>query len=183
MTIDELQTGISEFEDSYESGDINYGPELFTADLLSTTIDALEPPTPFCVSPDAIAEEVIMGMGARNQGCVLVTKDGVLVGIFTERDVIRKIVGKVDPKKTRISEVMTRDPEAVAFHDTVAVVLNKMTVGGFRHVPLVDIKLRPVGILSVKDLVEFFVDRFPRRVLNVSPNPAMRNPDQKDLAG
>jgi CBS domain-containing protein len=46
-----------------------------------------------------------------------------------------------------------------------------MSVGGFRHVPLVDDERRPAGILSVKDIVDYLVEHFPRDVLNIPPEP------------
>lgn len=182
-TIDDyLEGGASEFDEAYDEPEKEI-TEAFSAELLVETVEVLEPPIPVCVEPTAFVGEVINGMAARNQGCVLVRENGVLVGIFTERDVIRKVVGKVDLATTPISEVMTRDPEAVSFHDTIACVLNKMTVGGFRRVPLVDIQMKPVGIVSIRDIVGYFVERFPNHVLNVAPNPAVRHPDRIAGAG
>jgi CBS domain-containing protein len=181
--VEDNEVGASEFEDSYDLQSQGATQESFTADLLEETLESLKPPKPICVDSDAMLDKVIAGMAERNQGCVLVTRDGVLAGIFTERDLLRKVSGRVDPKTTKISEVMTRDPEAVAFHDTIAAALNKMTVGGFRHVPLVDVKRRPVGVLSVKDFVNFFVKNFPRHVLNIAPDPAVKHPGEPSGAG
>jgi CBS domain-containing protein len=173
-----------ELEDDYDTDDTGSGtPETFSAELLEETLETLKPKKPFCVDVDDLLDKVIEGMAARNQGCVLVRNGEVLAGIFTERDLLRKVVGKIDPKKTKVGDVMTPNPEAVSFHDTIAAVLNKMSVGGFRHVPLVDIKHRPVGILSVKELVNYFVEHFPSRVLNVAPDPATRRPDEIGGAG
>ncbi len=165
----------SEFEDAYES-EPSQDVDSFSAELLSVTLETIGKKAPVCVEEDARVGDVVKGLADRNHGCVLVTKDGVLTGIFTERDVLRRVYGHADPS-TAIGDVMTRDPEAVAFHDTVAVALNKMTVGGFRHVPLVDIARRPVGVVSVRDIVDFLVEQFPRHVLSVAPNPAVREPD------
>jgi CBS domain-containing protein len=167
----------SEFEESY-ADEASHPTESITGDLLTENLDRLKIKKPVCVSPTAIVEEVIIGMGQRNHGCVLVKDGEQLVGIFTERDVVRRVVGKVDPKTTTVAQVMTPDPEAVMFHDTLAHALNKMTVGGFRHVPLVDNQHRPVGVVSVKDIVHIIVEHFPKNVLNVAPNPVVRNPDQ-----
>jgi CBS domain-containing protein len=46
-----------------------------------------------------------------------------------------------------------------------------MSVGGYRHVPLVDGGGRPVGVVSVKDIVDYLVEHFPREVLNIPPEP------------
>jgi CBS domain-containing protein len=68
-----------------------------------------------------------------------------------------------------LEEVMTRDPEALPATAPVAWVLNKMEVGGFRHVPAVDEAGRPVFVVSVRDVVQFLVEAFPEEVLNLPP--------------
>jgi CBS domain-containing protein len=67
---------------------------------------------------------------------------------------------------------MTEDPEVLTPDDPIAYALNKMSVGGFRHVPLVDRARRPVGIVSVKDIVDYLVDIFANDVLTVPPDLA-----------
>lgn len=171
----------SEFEDAYDD-EPSQVMEAFSAELLEVTLETIATNEPVCVEGDATVGEVVAGLAKRNQGCVLVVKDGLLAGIFTERDVVRRVYGRVEPN-TPIAEVMTAEPEAVAFHDTVAVALNKMTIGGFRHVPLVDIQRCPVGVVSVRDIIEFLVAQFPRSVLSVPPTPGVRHPDEIAGAG
>ena len=81
---------------------------------------------------------------------VLVVDHGRLVGIFTERDALLKLAGKSLIGKT-IGDVMTRDPVVLREDDTVAVAINKMAVGGFRHIPLVAWG-RPTGIVTARDV-------------------------------
>ena len=64
---------------------------------------------------------------------------------------------------------MTTEPEALPVEASVAWVLNKMAVGGFRHVPVVDDMGRPAFVISVRDVVEFLVEFFPNDVLNLPP--------------
>jgi CBS domain-containing protein len=54
----------------------------------------------------------------------------------------------------------------------VAWALNKMHLGGFRHVPIVDAGGKPVGVVSVKNIVDFIVELFPAAVLNLPPDPS-----------
>jgi CBS domain-containing protein len=95
-----------------------------------------------------------------------------VVGIFTERDVLFRIVDRGrNPVTLALAEVMTRDPETLPLDASVAWVLNRMCVGGFRHVPVVDREGRPVIVVAVRDVVEFLVERFPREVLTLPPAP------------
>ena len=105
-------------------------------------------------------------------GCVLVEDGGKLIGIFTERDILTKLVGTgYDPAKVAVDGVMTRNPETLTPEDPIAFALQQMSVGGFRHVPLVDPDGHPVGILSVKDIVDYLAEHFPQEILNIPPEP------------
>ena len=77
-----------------------------------------------------------------------------------------------NPATLPIGEVMTPDPECLAVESTVAHALNKMSVGGFRHVPVVDQDHRPAFVVSVRDVVEFLVEAFPREILTVASEEA-----------
>jgi CBS domain-containing protein len=68
---------------------------------------------------------------------------------------------------------MTADPATLGIDDAIVYALNKMGVGGFRHVPLVDDDKRPVGIISVRHIVRYVVDFFAREVMNLPPEPGM----------
>ena len=103
-------------------------------------------------------------------GCVLVVQDERLVGIITERDLLLKLDGTNLDRP--IGDLMTPDPEVLTPDAPIVYALNKMSVGGFRHVPLVDELQRPVGIVSVKDIIDYIVDFFPNDVLTVPPDPA-----------
>ncbi len=125
-----------------------------------------------CVAPSATVRAAIERMNQNGTGCVLVEEAHRLVGIFTERDVLTKIVGSpVDIDRTMVQRVMTRDPECLSPDDRAAYALNKMRVGGFRHIPLVDDEGRPVGVVSMRNVVDYMVDLFQTEVLNLPPEP------------
>ena len=114
-------------------------------------------------------------MQLQHRGCVLVTEDGSadspLIGIFTERDVLNRIIGQGrNPALVRLDEVMHEDPESLPTTASVAWVLNKMSVGGFRHVPVVDSEGHLAFVISVRDVVQFLVDHFPSEILNLPPD-------------
>jgi len=125
-----------------------------------------------CVAPEATIRAAIDRMHAGGVGCVLVEAHDRLLGIFTERDVLTKVVGtSVDIDRTAVETLMTRDPETLGPDDRVSYALNKMSVGGFRHIPLVDDRGRPLGVVSMRNVVDYMVDLFRTEVLNLPPSP------------
>jgi CBS domain-containing protein len=125
-----------------------------------------------CVAPGASVREAIERMKEHSVGYVLVQSGGRLAGIFTERDVLTKIVLQgYDIDEMQVKEVMTPDPEALSPDDKISYALNKMSVGGFRHIPLVDDDGRPVGAVSMRNVVDFMVDLFAPAVLTLPPRP------------
>jgi CBS domain-containing protein len=118
--------------------------------------------------------DVVRAMNDKHTGCALVADDrtGVLVGIFTERDVLRRVaVRPLDADRTPISEVMTRDPDTLPADATLAYALRQMSVEGYRNIPLVDHDQRPVGVVAVQDIVAWLCESFPGSVLNLPPAP------------
>lgn len=136
----------------------HFGP--LHRDFLCQTVSILNPKTPRCVPAEMKLDKVIRLLADEKIGCILITKpDGTLAGIFSERDLVRKVLAAgLDHKTTSVGEVMTADPVVETADTTVAFVLTIMSQGGFRHIPLVDDQQHPVGIISVKDLVDHLVN-------------------------
>ena len=146
--------------------------ESFDADLLQEPVGALPVRPALIFSASDTVTVAMRAMQREHRGCVVVTDDGTnaskLLGIFTERDVLLRIVDRgKNPATLPLSEVMTAEPEVLSVHSTVAYALNKMSVGGFRHVPIVDDGHCPAFVVSVRDVVEFLVEAFPREVLTL----------------
>lgn len=137
---------------------------------LEQPIARLNPRAPLCVDQDATLEDAVIAMREHRVGCMLVVdEDGLLAGIFTERDLLLRLENA--DLSRNIRPYMTADPETLRSDDPIAFALNLMSVGGFRHVPLVDEQMRPVGVVSVKDVVNYLADVFSQDVLTVPPNP------------
>jgi CBS domain-containing protein len=140
--------------------------------MIREPIRTLTPRPPLSVPRGASIASAVALMRDHRLGCVLVVENDRLVGIVTERDLLLKVIGTgADLEALTVEDVMTPDPEVLHPDDAIVFALNKMSVGGFRHVPLVDEAGRPVGIVSVKLIVEYIVDFFPREVLNLPPEP------------
>jgi CBS domain-containing protein len=100
-----------------------------------------------------------------------VCEAGRVVGIFTERDLMRRVLAVGKPLALAVSEVMTADPVVVQLKETIGVAVKRMEEGGYRHLPVVDEKGHPVGVLSVKRIVHYLVEHFPGTVYNLPPDP------------
>lgn len=156
--------------DNYAGDDLceNCGADLRASDtpepamgfhgrLLGTHLDELGAPAPQVIGPDVDVAEAIERMHREGIDCLLVTDAGRLVGIFTDRDALIKLAGH-GPEHRPISELMTRDPVVLRHDDPIAVAINKMAVGGFRHVPIVD-GHRPIAVVSARDIFRHIATR------------------------
>jgi CBS domain-containing protein len=122
----------------------------FRGQLLGEHLDALGVAAPEIVDAATDVDDAIRRMHDKGIDCVLVVEGGRLVGIFTDRDAVLKVAG-TNPEDHRIGALMTHDPVVLRHDETIAVAINKMAVGGFRHIPIVD-DGRPTGVVSARDV-------------------------------
>jgi len=97
--------------------------------------------------------EAAREMVANNIGAILVLREGELVGIFSERDLMKRVVAEGrDPARTRVSEVMTANPLTVDMRESIEHCMVLMKEHGFRHLPICDGK-KLKGIVSLRDIL------------------------------
>jgi CBS domain-containing protein len=108
------------------------------------------------VEPGLPLTEVAKRMVAKDVGAVLVTEGKQLVGILTERDVLRAVARGIDASTT-VADWMTRDPETLGPDESTEHAAVLMIHGGFRHLPVLDGD-RVVGIVSIRDLMRVTLD-------------------------
>ncbi|MEO8273670.1 MAG: CBS domain-containing protein [Chloroflexota bacterium] len=135
--------------------DTPQGVTTFRGELLGLHLDELGAPEPRLIDAGASVQDAIDRMRTDGADCLLVTENGVLVGIFTDRDAILKVAGRPLQERS-VRDVMTHDPVILRSGDPVAVAIHKMAVGGFRHVPIVKGGV-PVGVVSARDVFRHLV--------------------------
>ena len=187
MTPDLDMSSPESSDDPYFNDPADRSPGQFDVKVLRERLSLLPTRSPICFKESDAVSDAMRAMQREHRGCVLVTKDGTtrsgLIGIFTERDVLLRIIDRGrNPATLKLEEVMIRDPECLAVDASVAWVLNKMSVGGFRHVPVVDDDGCPVLIVSVRDVVEFLVQSFPSEILNLPPEFGVKRYQTRDGA-
>ena len=126
--------------------------------LLNVPLSELDPRRPVTVESDITTKAAIALMNEERIGALCVVDDGKVVGIFTERDVLTKVVGREDLSELPLRDVMTEAPGTLPAEATAAEALDMMVTGGYRHIPLVDSTQKLVGMISIRDLVEYLAD-------------------------
>jgi len=109
------------------------------------------------VGPDTPVTECARLMTAGNIGALIVMDDERLIGIFTERDALNKVLaGGLDPGNTKVAEVMTKDPYCIRPTTTVGDAMKLITKRRFRHLPIVD-NGNVLAVVSSGDLTDWLV--------------------------
>src|SRR3954447_12782016 len=123
--------------------------------LRTDSVSRLHPTAPLRVAPEQTVAEAVTLMRQHKVGCVLVCRDDSLVGIFTERDLMRRVLAPGRPLGEPVALCMTPRPVTVCPKASISTAVQRMEEGGYRHLPVVDAAGRPLGVLSVKRIVHY----------------------------
>lgn len=123
------------------------------------------------IKAGASLQEVVATLQEKRIGCITIENDSNdTVGIFTERDILKKVIGKnLDLNKEIVDDYMTPNPELLSENDPIAFALNRMSDGSYRHIPITrDGQVR--FMLSVKDIVDEIAKTYRKMILNLPPD-------------
>ncbi len=127
--------------------------------VMADNLGRLDQEETISVTPETPAIDVVLLMQNSNLGCALVLNDGKLAGIFTEHDVLRKMTGgEARSPATAVKDLMSPDPEVLHEQDSVAAALNKMSMGRYRHIPV----LKNDGsytVTSIKSVLKYIAKK------------------------
>lgn len=118
------------------------------------TVSDLMPRPAVSIPPDATAAEAARMMREEKVGCVLIATAGGVVGILTERDLLRDVAGLKEPSSVKVSEIMHARPEMLRADEPVTHAFHQMAVGGYRHMPVIS-EDGAVGMISSRDLLRY----------------------------
>jgi CBS domain-containing protein len=135
------------------------------------SVSRLRPTPALRLGPDRPVVEAVDLMRRHRVGCVLVCRGDQLAGIFTERDLLQRVLAPGLPLTVTLGACMTPEPVVVRPKDSVAVAIRHMEEGGYRHLPVVDEAGRPLGVLSVRRIVHYLAEHFPATIYNLPPDP------------
>ncbi len=142
------------------------------AEIAAMPLSGIERSKPLRVAPDTSVLAVVETLRQNKATAVLVERDGALVGIFTERDLMSRVDHNDPAWQTRpVSEVMTKAPKTIRLDQTLEDALNLMLVGVYRHLPSVNAAGETTGVISILDLLVHITEFFPEEFSNLPVDP------------
>jgi CBS domain-containing protein len=135
------------------------------------SVNSMETADFVCITPATPLRKAIEAMTQDEGGCAIVcAADGSVVGIFTERDLLTKIVGQDADPNAPISNWMSPVVATLTPEATIGDAVNIMNDKGYRNVPLVK-GGKLVGSISVFDVISYLAESYPKTTMNLPPNP------------
>jgi CBS domain-containing protein len=139
----------------------------------------LNPSQPLQIRSTQTVAEAVALMRMEEVGCLLIYQENRMVGIFTERDLVRRVLAVGKPLTVPVCECMTTAPVVVHKKEPISSAIRRMEEGGYRHLPVVDEGGRVVGLLSVKRIVHYLAEHFPATIFNLPPDPGLVQQDRE----
>lgn len=139
--------------------------------IVEQTLGDMPRRAPLVVDVSATLGDAVAAMRERRDGCALVLEGQRLVGIFTERDALVRVLGQGLDLEAPIRDVMTPEPDCLPASASLAFALNRMSVEGYRHIPVVGEGDEPLRLVSQRDIIDWVVEMLPASFLNLPPEP------------
>ena len=116
------------------------------------------------ISPNSTVQEVVEKMSEFNIGAIVVGSAESIEGIFSERDLLKKVIAKdLSTEKTSIKDVMTTHVRTINSSDSLQKALKIMKINNFRHLPVVDNYGYCVGLVGIRDLIKNLTDNLEKQ--------------------
>ena len=155
--------------------------EMGSAVQINDPISSLGLKLPLMIEMGTNMKNTLEILQGKEQNCILIVENNILKGIITERDILLKVTGKgYDLDLVTVDEFMTENPEHLSPEDPLAYALNKMHVGGFRHVPIVNDSMEPVGLISISNIISTIADYFSMEIINLPPLDRIVDSDMQE---
>lgn len=142
----------------------------FQLHLETDTVEQASPSPAVCAAPEDSIRSVLKALREARSGVAMICRDERLLGICTERDLIRVLAAEGNLGAS-VSTIMVRDPVTLQPRDSLATAINLMSGRGFRQVPIVDAGGRILGVLRAGDILHYLVQHFPKVVYTLPPAP------------
>jgi CBS domain-containing protein len=155
-----------------EERDLRKGgpPRASLAKARDQRVSVLQTDDYIAISPHTPLSQAIEAMKTDEGGCVIISDDGRVAGIFTERDLLTKVLGENANLDSPISEWMQPKVETLSPDATIGEAVRLMNEKSFRNIPLVK-KGELIGSISVFDIIGYLAECYPKATMNLPPLP------------
>lgn len=124
-----------------------------------------------CIGEGSQVRDAIRQMQKHRVGCILVCEHEHIVGIMTEVDVVRRVGRAKHALNDPIHQWMTPSPLSINLDSSIWDAAKAMKDGGYRHLPVVDREEKPIGFVSIRNIVTYLADQFPDTIYILPPDP------------
>ena len=145
-------------------------PKNLHGTLKNERIQHLTKRPPVMVPSGTPLKTVLETLKQQRRGCVIVQSNHKVIGLFTERDLLTRVIEPRLSLQTPIDQVMTPNPMTLPLTASVAEAIQLMSQKGYRNIPMVDEQGGVQGIISVRDILKFLAEHFPYEVYNLPPD-------------
>ncbi len=142
----------------------------FKLNLHTDTVQQAALIEPLVIVPETSLRKTFELLRQHHIGCALICRDGVLVGIFTERDALRLMAKGIDFEEP-VATVMSPQPETIQPDTTIAHAIRRILQAGHRRLPIIDAAGCPCRMLKVTGIVRYLVEYVPEAIYNLPPQP------------
>jgi CBS domain-containing protein len=141
--------------------------------LIDERLKVMSRREPVTVRPGTSLAECVRAIQRTGTGdsVFVVTDDGRLAGVLTERDIFARLVGGTVDLGLPVETLMTTEPHTLHLEQPVRDAIALMQTGRFRNVPLVDDDGALVGVIRPQDVLNYLAEAFPEELLNLPPRP------------
>lgn len=141
----------------------------FRDNLWSDDLSRVELAPALLAAPETLLRDAVETMRRACSGWLLIARAQVPVGIFTERDLVKRVWVGAGDLNAPVSRYMTVAPVCLRLTDPVGLAIRKMHQGGYRRLPVVDVQGLAIGVVSARRIVRYLADHFPLAVYNLPP--------------
>lgn len=160
----------SEFADEYQDWLEGTGAPKPNAPWFDRALSEVQHAPLLSVEAHVSVADVIELMNAHHQTAVVVMTGGQLGGIFTERDVLTRVVPqRLDARKVQVGELMTPHPHVLSETTLLSAAMRTLALANYHHLPVVDESGKPKAVISLQTVVRCLLDAFPREIMNAPP--------------
>ena len=138
-------------------------------------VSQLHLPEAILVNPKTPLSQAIEQMKKSESGCILICEAKKLRGLFTERDLLNRVLGQPVEMNAPIEHFMAPDPVTLLEDAFLVHVVDLMDEKGFRHIPLVNRSGEVKGLVSVTQIITYLAEHFPAEVFNLPPHLDQRS--------